>query len=102
MRRPFSDWAGNRSALAALIVLLALPSAAPAAAEKRIALIVANSAYQNIPQSDDPRNDAVLMAGMLSGLATQPGSTAQDGSNGHRPYTKATSMKNCDVTPNAT
>jgi hypothetical protein len=68
MRRPFSDWTGNRSALAALIVLLALLSAAPAAAEKRIALVVGNSAYQNITRLDNPRNDAMLMADTLSGL----------------------------------
>ena len=39
--------------------------AAPAAAEKRIALVVGNSAYQNVTRLDNPRNDAALMADTL-------------------------------------
>lgn len=54
--------------LAAIIALLALLSAGPATAEKRIALVVGNSAYQNITRLDNPRNDATLMAETLSGL----------------------------------
>ncbi len=38
------------------------------AAEKRIALVVGNSAYQNITRLDNPRNDATLMADTLLGL----------------------------------
>ena len=51
-----------------LIGLLALLSAAPAAAEKRVALVVGNSAYQYITKLDNPSHDAVLMADTLSGL----------------------------------
>ena len=40
----------------------------PAFAEKRIALVVGNSAYQNITRLENPRNDATLMAETLSGL----------------------------------
>jgi hypothetical protein len=40
----------------------------PAFAEKRIALVVGNSAYQNIARLDNPKNDAVLMADTLGGL----------------------------------
>jgi uncharacterized caspase-like protein len=47
---------------------LLLLSAGPAVAEKRIALVVGNSAYQNITRFDNPRNDAVLMADTLSSL----------------------------------
>src|SRR5258708_7905887 len=43
-------------------------ASAPALAEKRIALVVGNSAYQNIARLDNPKNDAVLMADTLSGL----------------------------------
>jgi ABC-type sugar transport system substrate-binding protein len=39
---------GTCRALATVIALLSLLSAGPAAAEKRIALVVGNSAYQNI------------------------------------------------------
>jgi hypothetical protein len=51
-----------------LIALLSLLSASSAAAEKRVALVVGNSAYQNITRLDNPRNDAVLMADTLLGL----------------------------------
>ncbi|WP_249132897.1 MULTISPECIES: caspase family protein [unclassified Bradyrhizobium] len=53
-------------------------TAAPAAAEKRIALVVGNSAYQNVPRLDNPRNDAALMANTLAGLGfTLVGGRAQ-------------------------
>jgi hypothetical protein len=68
MRRPFFNWAGNRGTLPALIGFLALLFASPAAAEKRIALVVGNSAYQNIARLDNPSHDAVLMADTLLGL----------------------------------
>jgi Caspase domain/Domain of unknown function (DUF4189) len=48
--------------------LLALVFAGPAMAEKRIALVVGNSAYQNITRLDNPSHDAVLMADTLLGL----------------------------------
>ena len=54
--------------IAALIALLPLVFAGPAVAEKRIALVVGNSAYQNITRLENPRNDAVLMAETLGGL----------------------------------
>ena len=57
------------SALALLAALLfATLSPTPAAAEKRVALVVGNSAYQNVPRLDNPRNDAALMAETLAGL----------------------------------
>ena len=34
----------------------------PAHAEKRVALVIGNSAYQTIAPLDNPRNDARLMA----------------------------------------
>lgn len=68
MRGPLSICSGNRGALATVIVLLALLSAASASAEKRIALVVGNSAYQNITRLDNPRNDSTLMADTLSSL----------------------------------
>ena len=63
------------SALALLIVLVFVT---PAAAEKRVALVIGNSAYQNVPRLDNPRNDAALMAETLSALGfTLIGSRAQ-------------------------
>ena len=52
----------------ALAVLLPLLFAVPAAAEKRVALVIGNSAYQNVTRLDNPRNDAALMAETLAGL----------------------------------
>jgi uncharacterized caspase-like protein len=66
MRRPFWNWMVIYSALAIVIALLL--SAHPAAAEKRIALVMGNSAYQKVTRLDNPRNDATLMAETLSSL----------------------------------
>jgi hypothetical protein len=68
MRLPLASWTRNSRALVAVIALLPLLLAGPATAEKRIALVVGNSAYQNIARLDNPRNDATLMAETLSGL----------------------------------
>jgi hypothetical protein len=68
MRRPLANWTRNNRALVAVIALLPLLLAGPAIAEKRIALVVGNSAYQNIARLDNPRNDATLMADTLSSL----------------------------------
>jgi uncharacterized caspase-like protein len=63
-----SNRIGTCGALAVITALLALLSADPAVAEKRLTLVVGNSAYQNVTQLDNPRNDATLMAETLSGL----------------------------------
>jgi hypothetical protein len=66
---PAFDLDGNLSrALVAGVALLSLLSAGPAIAEKRIALVVGNSAYQNITRLENPRNDATLIAETLSAL----------------------------------
>src|SRR5260221_2629814 len=52
----------------ALACIAALLVAAPAWAEKRVALVIGNSAYQNIPPLDNPRNDARVIANTLVGL----------------------------------
>src|ERR1039458_5811602 len=63
-----SNWTGYRGALAVAIALLTLLSTGPTFAEKRIALVVGNSTYQNITRLDNPRNDAALMADTLQSL----------------------------------
>lgn len=77
MRRPTIDF--MRLRFPALVALLSLLTACPvAAAEKRIALVVGNSSYQNITRLDNPKNDASLMADTLSALGfTLIGSKAQ-------------------------
>ena len=47
-------------AIVALIVCLLWPSIAQA--EKRVALVIGNSAYQHTPNLANPRNDATDMA----------------------------------------
>jgi TPR repeat protein len=50
------------------VLLFASALAAPASAEKRVALVIGNSAYQNVTPLVNPANDATLMAETLRGL----------------------------------
>jgi len=49
------------------LVLLGLGSQS-ACAEKRVALVIGNSTYQNVPRLDNPGNDATLLAHTLRSL----------------------------------
>jgi hypothetical protein len=49
-------------------ILLVCHAASSAAAEKRVALIIGNSAYQNVARLDNPKNDAMLIADTLARL----------------------------------
>lgn len=63
-----------------LVVIVAIftIAAVPALADKRVALVIGNSAYQNIPRLENPHNDAILMANALQGLGfTLVGGAAQ-------------------------
>ena len=62
------DFGGKIWKIATLASCLVLTLAAPAAAEKRVALVIGNSAYQNVTRLDNPRNDAALMAETLGTL----------------------------------
>jgi hypothetical protein len=78
VRRLLLNWTGKQRALAATFSLLFLLCASSASAEKRVALVVGNSSYQNVARLDNPRNDATLMAETLSGLGfTLVGGRAQ-------------------------
>ena len=56
--------------LAPLFLALAcLMSPHDALAEKRVALVIGNSAYRHAPALPNPRNDAAAMAAALKGLA---------------------------------
>jgi caspase domain-containing protein len=64
------QWAGlktTRFVFLSLAIAL-ICAAAPARAEKRVALVIGNSAYLNVPRLDNPKNDARLMADTLLGL----------------------------------
>ena len=52
----------------AAVVLLLLFLSSHAWAEKRVALVIGNSAYQHAPQLANPQNDASDMASKLTGL----------------------------------
>jgi len=63
-----------------LLSLLAMVACfcAPARADKRVALVIGNSNYQNVTRLDNPMNDAKLMADTLRGLGfTLVGGAAQ-------------------------
>jgi hypothetical protein len=54
-------------AVTAIVVLTVAPSRADAATEPRVALVIGNSAYADIPLAN-PVNDARLMSETLRGL----------------------------------
>jgi uncharacterized caspase-like protein len=70
---------GPRTALPVLIItLLLFLTAGPAAADKRLALVVGNSAYLSIARLDAPQHDAQLIADTLRGAGfTLVGGQAQ-------------------------
>jgi caspase domain-containing protein len=57
--------------LLVFVGLSSLLATEDAHAEKRVALVIGNSAYRNITPLDNPRNDARLMAATLQGLGFQ-------------------------------
>lgn len=50
-----------------LAISLSLLSGEPASAEKRVALVIGNSGYQNVARLDNPANDASAMSAVLKG-----------------------------------
>lgn len=50
-----------------LTVLFSALMATSATAEKRVALVIGNSAYQNVPKLTNPANDATMIASTLKG-----------------------------------
>src|SRR3569833_23934 len=58
--------ARRQTALAAIFVVWAAMS--PALAEKRVALVIGNSEYLDVPALENPRNDAEDVAGALKRL----------------------------------
>jgi uncharacterized caspase-like protein len=61
-----------------MLTVVGLFESSRAFAETRIALVVGNSTYQNVPRLNNPNNDARLMADTLRGLGfTLVGGSAQ-------------------------
>jgi uncharacterized caspase-like protein len=58
----------RRILVLATVISAIATGARPALADKRIALVVGNSAYLNVPRLDNPKNDATLMAMTLRSL----------------------------------
>ena len=56
------------ASLIATVLVAAVCFTTPARADKRVALVVGNSAYRNVTPLDNPRNDATLMADTLRTL----------------------------------
>jgi Caspase domain len=50
---------------AALLLILAVAHPTSASAERRVALVIGNSAYQNVPKLPNPVNDARAIATLL-------------------------------------
>jgi TPR repeat protein len=57
-----------RRLVACLALVVVVGFAGPAFAEKRVALVVGNSAYRSVTPLDNPTNDAALVAETLKGL----------------------------------
>src|SRR5690349_2984965 len=55
-----------RSGLAAVIIIAAAIQAAPALAERRIALVIGNGAYAGVSRLSNPVNDASLVTSSLA------------------------------------
>src|SRR4029077_14152518 len=53
---------------AALALAVIIACAAPAAAEKRIALVIGNSAYRSVTPLANPASDGVLMAATVAAV----------------------------------
>jgi carboxyl-terminal processing protease len=58
----------RRILLLAVVAIAFLSQSPDAHADRRVALVIGNSAYQNVARLDNPRNDAVLMANTLQNL----------------------------------
>jgi uncharacterized caspase-like protein len=69
MRRGRYPQLVQRLAIAlAIMPIVASIAATPALADKRIALVIGNSAYRSVSRLDNPANDARLMANTLRSL----------------------------------
>ena len=58
---------GRMVCLVATILCVLCAAIAPAGAEQRLALVIGNSQYRNVPALANPRNDARLIANVLAG-----------------------------------
>ena len=93
----------RRFLLLAVTAIAVALSVLPALADKRIALVIGNSAYLNVPRLENPRNDALLMASTLAGARLHPGRRRRRSSISTRPAStgrcrnSATTLQGADV-----
>lgn len=59
---------GGMTRIVSLVCFLAIGLAHPAEAAKRVALVIGNSAYEHAAPLENPKNDAVALAGVLERL----------------------------------
>jgi uncharacterized caspase-like protein len=59
---PASNWGAEMRVLVSLLMLLVAPAAY---ADKRVALVIGNSAYQHAPSLPNPKNDAIDLTAAL-------------------------------------
>src|ERR1700686_590166 len=66
MKESFKDWGpGVRSALLIFLGFLFCISVSPALAEKRVALVIGMSKYQQVPRLTNPARDAEAMTSLF-------------------------------------
>ena len=63
------NWLSTRSALALALAASFLALAQPARAERRVALVIGNNDYKNVPKLQKAVNDARTMGDTLSNSA---------------------------------
>src|ERR1700760_5073196 len=63
-----NSWFWSKLALASAVVVSLLMAAAPAHAEKRVALVIGNNDYRNVPKLQKAVNDARTMGDTLKQL----------------------------------
>jgi hypothetical protein len=62
----------------ALSVLATMQGTLPGHADKRVALVIGNAAYRNLPQLLNPKNDAADVNASLRGPSSRPTSIAAE------------------------
>ena len=68
-------------ALVAVVCASVIGAAAPAKADKRVALVIGNSGYQNVNKLPNPAKDAAAIAAMLTKIGFDVVNNKEDATN---------------------